>query len=37
MLTERALGVTRELRKVTPDVEGLEFRGPLVWRALVAE
>lgn len=34
-LTERALGVTGGLRKVTPDGEGLGSRGPLVWVPLV--
>lgn len=33
--TERALGVTRGLWKVTPDGEGLGSRGPLVWGPLV--
>lgn len=34
-LTERALGVTRGLRNVTPDGEGLGFPGPFVWGSLV--
>lgn len=34
-LMEQALDVTRGLRKVTPDREGLASRGPFTWWALV--